>query len=85
MMTLSKIILGTVAGASLLAFSSLGASAAVVCSHNYCWHTHETYAYPPEAGVVVHPDDWHWGRNEHFAWREHEGRGYWRGGRWTQW
>jgi hypothetical protein len=24
-----------------------------------------------------------WG--EHFSWREHEGRGYWRGDRWTEW
>src|SRR5215471_2869072 len=31
------------------------------------------------------PDDWRWDRGEHFVWREHEGRGYWRGDRWMEW
>jgi hypothetical protein len=31
--------------------------------HN-CWHTHEAYNFPHEAGVVVHEDNWHWGPHE---------------------
>jgi hypothetical protein len=84
MTALSKTIFGAALSVGALAFFSVSVSAAVVCSRNACWHTHESYEYPPEAGVVVHPDDWHWGRREHFVWREHEGRGYWRGGRWMQ-
>jgi len=43
------------------------------------------YDFPHEAGVVVHEDDWHWGPHERYAFREHEGRGYWRGGKWVTW
>jgi len=68
-----------------LAISAANASAAIVCSGHACWHTHETFDYPPGARVVVHPDDWRWGAHERFVWREHEGRGYWRGGRWVVW
>jgi hypothetical protein len=85
MTSLSKILLGAVTGAGLLAFSAVSASAAIVCSGSVCWHTHERYVYPPDAAVVVHPDDWRWGPSEHFTFREHEGRGYWRGDRWMDW
>lgn len=84
-MTLVKTLCGTAIGAGMLALSAMSASAAIVCNGNVCWHTHEAYDYPPDARVVVHPDDWHWGRHEHFVFREHEGRGYWRGGRWRAW
>jgi hypothetical protein len=60
-------------------------SAAIACRGNVCWHVQDRYEYPPEARIIVHPDDWRWGRREHYVWREHEGRGYWRGGRWMQW
>ncbi len=85
MTRVSKSLLGAVVGAGVLAFSALSASAAVVCTGDVCWHTHESYAYPPDARVIIHPDDWRWGPGEHFAWREHEGRGYWRGDRWIEW
>jgi hypothetical protein len=85
MTSLSKTLLGMLAGAGVLAFSMVSASAAIVCSRHVCWHTHDVYEYPAAAGVIVHPDDWRWGPHEHFAWREHEGRGYWRGGRWIVW
>jgi hypothetical protein len=49
-------------GAALLAVASTGASAAIVCSGNVCWHTHETYDYPADAKVIVHEDNWKWGR-----------------------
>jgi calcineurin-like phosphoesterase len=77
----SKIAVGVLA-ASTLAFSAANVSAAIVCSGNECWHTHEAYEFPRETGVVVHPDNWRWGEHEHFAWHEHEGRGYWHGGEW---
>ena len=85
MRPLSKLLSGTAIVAGLLAVSAVNASAAIVCTGSVCWHTHQDYEYPPSANVVVHPDDWHWGRHEHFSFREHEGRGYWSGGRWTEW
>jgi hypothetical protein len=84
-MALSKILCSAVIGAGALAFSAAGAQAAIVCTNTVCWHTHEVYRYPPDAHVIVHPDTWRWGAGEHFTWREHEGRGYWRGDRWTEW
>jgi hypothetical protein len=78
--------LGTAAaGAAFLAVSAISASAAIVCSGDVCWHTHEAYSYPPEARVIVHDDNWRWGPREKFVFREHEGRGYWRGDSWTNW
>lgn len=85
MTSVGKTLLGAAMGAGVLVFSVVNASAAIVCSGNVCWHTHESYDYPAGARVIVHPDDWRWGPEEHFAWREHEGRGYWRGDRWTNW
>jgi hypothetical protein len=83
MMTLlSKTTLGTVLAAGALALSAGNLSAAIACSGNVCWHTQERYEYPPEARVIIHPDDWRWRRHERYVWREHEGRGYWRGGHW---
>ena len=81
---LSKSLLGTAMCVPVLAFSITGAAAAIVCSGNVCWHTHERFEYPADAHVVIHPDDWRWGPSEHFSWREHEGRGYWRGERWIE-
>jgi hypothetical protein len=81
MTSVKKMLLGVTAGAAILASSAITASAAVVCSGNTCWHTHERYTYPPSAGVVIHEDDWRAGPGITF--REHEGRGYWRGETWT--
>jgi hypothetical protein len=83
MRTVAKTLLAGALGAGALAFMSAGASAAVACSGNVCWHTHGTYNYPTRAHVVVHPEDWRWG--PHVTIREHEGRGYWRGDRWVGW
>jgi hypothetical protein len=85
MKLMTKTLAGTVLGAGILAASAMSASAAVVCSGNVCWHTHESYDYPPEARVVVHDDNWRWGPTEKFTFREHEGRGYWRGESWVGW
>ena len=84
MNTRSKIVALALAGAGLVGLSSLNASAAIVCNDaGDCWHTHEAYTYPPGSHVVIHPNDWRWGPGEHFAWKEHEGRGYWQGGNWV--
>ena len=65
--------------------SSVSHGFSIACAGPVCWHTHEAYDYPRESRVIVHPDDWHWGRHERFAFREHEGRGYWNSGRWREW
>jgi hypothetical protein len=81
----TKLTLAAVA-ASGLAFAASGASAAVVCNaNNECWHVRgHHYDYRPEWNVVVHPDNWRWNRTEHYRWREHSGRGYWRDGIWIK-
>ena len=81
---MKKMLLGAALVTSVLGLSAAGASAAIVCSGRACWHTTERYEYPPRAGVVIHDDGWHWGRRDHYTWREHEGRGYWRGSRWEE-
>ena len=85
MTLLRKSLLAAAAGAAVLTVSAVSASAAIVCSGRVCWHTSERHAYPAHARVVVHEDNWKWGRHERYQWREHEGRGYWNGGRWTSW
>jgi hypothetical protein len=85
MKLLGKAFAGATIGAGMLAASTVGASAAIACSGNVCWHTHERFAYPPEARVVIHRDNWRWGPRERYIFREHEGRGYWRGDSWTEW
>ena len=80
----TKLLAGAVLSLSAMALTATAASAAIVCNgEGACWHVHRTYAYAPTYGVVVHPDNWRWGPNEHYAWREHPGRGYWRGGNWV--
>jgi hypothetical protein len=81
MTSVMKVLLGATAGATILASSIITASAAVVCNGNVCWHVHERYTYPPSAGVVIHEDDWR--PVPGITFREHEGRGYWRGDDWT--
>ena len=81
----STILASATIGAALLAGSVVSASAAIVCSRNVCWHSSETYTYPPESKVIIHEDNWRWGPKERYTFREHEGRGYWRGDRWTEW
>jgi hypothetical protein len=80
-----RILSAAAIGAAVVVTSAFGASAAIVCQGNTCWHVHEAHDYPHEAGVVVHEDNWHWGPHEKFSFREHEGRGYWRGGKWVTW
>lgn len=84
MTTLGKMTLAAMLGAGALTLSVASASAAIVCNGaGQCWHARARYAYPPSAAVVVHPDNWRWGANEHYRWSEHDGRGYWRDGHWV--
>lgn len=85
MTPLSKTLLSALVGAGAVAVSAAGASAAIACAGNVCWHAHERYEYPAGARIVVHEDGWRWGAHEHYRWREHEGRGYWNGRRGTSW
>ena len=83
MTSMRKVLLTLAAGTGALAFGSLAASAAIVCSENVCWHTHEQYSYPPEARVFIHDDSWR--AEPHITFREHKGRGYWKNDTWITW
>ena len=85
MKTMSKALCGAALGAGLLALSAASASAAIVCNGDVCWHTTTVYEYPSDAQVMVHPDSWNWGPSDHYVFREHDGRGYWRGDNWVDW
>ena len=85
MRTFTKAIIAAAVAAGA---ASLGATASadIVCStaDNVCWHVHRHhYEYKPDFGVVVHPDSWTWSTDDHYTWKEHEGRGYWRDGVWV--
>lgn len=71
----------------ILAFSATKASAEIACNgQGECWHVKETHFYRPEHGVTIYPDSWKWAERENgrYRWREHEGHGYWREGRWIE-
>lgn len=74
--------LAALVGAGALAATTTGAAAAVACNRTECWHTTARYDYRPAWGLTVHDDNWRWGVNDHYRWREHKGRGYWRNGIW---
>ncbi len=78
-----KAFVGVVMGTGMLAVSATSASAYVACSGNTCWHVKERYEYPKESRVIIHEDSWKAGPSITF--REHEGRGYWKGDVWTSW
>jgi hypothetical protein len=77
---LTKSVLLALAGAGVLGLTTINASARIVCNDDGdCRHVQTDYAYPPALGLTIHPDDWKWKEGERHAWREHEGRGYWKG------
>src|SRR4029078_12461074 len=80
-----KSVLAATVGVTALACSTFSGSAYIGCSGKVCWHVKDRHEYPAQARVVVHEDDWKWKRREKYRWREHEGRGYWRGSRWETW
>ena len=60
------------------------ASARVVCNEGGdCWHTQSDNVLPPALGLTVHDHTWKWKEGEKHTWREHEGKGYWKGNSWT--
>jgi hypothetical protein len=80
MNTISKI---AIAAAGALALTAGAASAEIVCNdEGDCWHVRHRVEYRPEFRLHVHPNNWRWGDRDHYRWREHEGRGYWRNGIW---
>ena len=80
-----KTALAALLGIGAMASTVSSASAAIACNgEGQCWHVRRPYAYAPAYGVIVHPDGWRWGPGEHYAWREHPGRGYWRSGVWVR-
>jgi hypothetical protein len=83
MRTLTKLI---IAGAGALTLTAGAASAAVVCNdEGDCWRVRGRPDYRPEFRLRVHPDNWRWGRGEHFRWREPgANHGYWRRGVWVE-
>jgi len=83
MKTALKLSLLALIGAAPLALIANTASAAIVCNEaGDCWHVHRDYSYPPEAHIIIHPDNWRWHSGDHYVWREHQGRGYWHDGEW---
>ena len=77
----TKTLLATAIGTAALAVSAATASADIACSGNVCWHVQERYTYPRESKVIIHRDTWRPGPRVTI--REHEGRGFWRGGSWV--
>jgi len=79
----TKLATSALLGLTVAAAGVSAASAAIVCNgEGHCWHAKHAYNYKPEFGVTVHPNNWKWGPNDHYEWREHAGRGYWRNGVW---
>ena len=84
-MKMAKLAAVALLSAAALGATASTASAAIVCNaENVCWHTHRHYNYHPKYGVVVHENSWRWGPGEHYAFREHGGRGYWSHGAWRR-
>jgi hypothetical protein len=78
-----KILIAAALGAGVIGLSTVNASADVACVGPVCWHVHERYEYPPSANVTIHEETWKPAPGVTF--REHTGRGYWSGDRWTEW
>ena len=85
MKKMTKFAVAALLAVSGVSMAATAASAAVVCNaEGACWHTKRAYNYHPEYGVTVHENNWKWGEKEHYTWREHAGRGYWRNGVWIK-
>ena len=81
----TKLAAAALLSLSAIALSATAASAAIACNgEGNCWHVRKTYNYKPEFGVTIHPNNWRWGPNDHYTWREHAGRGYWKNGVWIK-
>ena len=81
---MSKYLVTAAAGAVLLAFSAVNASAAYACNGNICWVVKEKYSYPAESKVIVREETWK--PSADIVIREHgAGRGYFVGSEWRTW
>jgi hypothetical protein len=81
---MQKLAVAALIGATALVLNVTAASARIVCNAaGDCWHVQTEYTYPPAFALTIHPDDWKWKETDRFKWREHEGRGYWKGDKWT--
>ena len=82
---MKKLVIGAAVALFGLSAAATSASAAIACNRDgECWHVKNAYNYQPEFGITVHENGWKWGPNDHFRWREHAGRGYWRNGVWIR-
>jgi hypothetical protein len=77
----TKTLLATAIGAAALALSAASASADVACSGDVCWHVKERHTYPAESKVIIREENWK--PSPVIKFREHEGRGYWKGDAWV--
>ena len=76
--------LGALVGAGIAAMSG-SASARIVCNDDGdCWHSKTVEVFPPTLGLTIHEDNWKWNDGDKRHWREHEGKGYWKGGNWRE-
>jgi hypothetical protein len=76
-------VTGAPKGTAPVTIEGYGPSSAIVCNGSgECWHSVQRYDYPQEVQLQVHPYNWQWDDGQHYAWREHPGRGYWQNGEW---
>jgi hypothetical protein len=81
---MSKYLFAAAAGAVLLAFSAVSASAAYACNGNVCWVVKEKYSYPADSKVIIREESWKPGPD--ITIRESgPGRGYYVGPDWRSW
>jgi len=83
-MKLTPTLFAAAIGFGSLAVTPMTASAFVACSGNVCWHATERHKYPRDARVVIHEENWKPRARAKIEFREHEGRGYWRGRDWRE-
>jgi hypothetical protein len=88
-MNISRIFaLGALVIAGAAAVTRAASARAVYNEDGDCWHNRSVDVFPPALGLTVHEDDkWKWAEGEKHRWREHEGKGYGKGGnlRTEQW
>jgi hypothetical protein len=81
---MNSILKIAVFAAGALILTAGATSAEIVCNDDGdCWHVRHHVDYPADVRVYVHPDNWRWRSDEHYRWREHVGRGYWRDDVWV--
>jgi hypothetical protein len=83
--TVQAVLFAAIAGGTFVA-TAAPASAEVVCNRwHECWRVNDHYNYPRALGVVVRDEAWIAHHRGYRMRAHHEGRGYWRNGRWHGW